>query len=310
MGTQNYATVHTPATIANFGPGFDVLGLALDGLSERLTAKLVDGPSAITGITGYDAACIPIDPAKNLATVAADNFLKAKGIAGGVAMEIDRSFPVSAGLGSSAAAAVGGARAVAILTGYEDDLDAILTAAADAESGQSGYHLDNVVPAMMGGIALAPAKPIAADIYRCPVPADLWLAVITPKQKLTTHQARSALPKTAPMSEWTGELAAASRLVAALHEGDLERVAKEVNRPSFNERYRGPMIEGFRPAKAAGIKAGALAVSVCGAGPSLFAIAASQSAAEGCADALAASFSGGTSFRFVGQVAPAIEPID
>lgn len=300
MGTQNSVTVHTPATIANFGPGFDVLGLALDGLSETIVAKLIDGPSQVADVTGMDAASIPVDSTKNLATIAADNFLASKGITGeGVSLEIERRFPVSAGLGSSAAAAVGGAKAAAILSGYEDDLDAILMAAAEAESGQSGYHLDNVVPALMGGIALAPAKPTVADVYSCPVPAGMVLAVVTPQQKLTTHEARRALPTSTPMSEWTAELAAASRLVAALHSGDLTKVAAEVNRPSFNERYRGPMIDGFRPAKAAGIKAGALAVSICGAGPSLFAIAPSTGLAEAAGAAMAACLPSGPSFQLI-----------
>lgn len=299
MGLQNYVTVETPATIANFGPGFDVLGLALDGLSEKITAKMNDGPSVIAGVTGYDAASIPMAAADNLATIAADTFLAAKGIEGGVTIEIERTFPASAGLGSSAAASVGGATAAAMLSGFEDDEDAIFAAAAEAESGQSGFHLDNVVPAMMGGITLAPAQPKVADVYHCPVPEGLWLAVVTPRQKLTTHQARRALPTTTPMSEWTGELAAASRLVAALHSGDLARVALEVNRPSFNERYRGPMIEGFRPAKAAGMKAGAMAVSICGAGASLFALASSHDSAKAAADAIAASLPGGATFLHI-----------
>lgn len=307
MGTQNYVTVHTPATIANLGPGFDVLGLALGGLSERLTAKLIDGPSTVAGVTGYDAANIPTAREKNLATIAADKFLASKGIAEGITIEIDRSFPVSAGLGSSAAAAVGGAKAAALLSGFDDDWDGILAAAAEAESGQSGFHLDNVVPALVGGIVLAPSQPKAADIFRCPIPADMWLAVVTPKQKLTTHQARQALPTETPMSEWTGELAAASRVVAALHSGDLGRIGHEVNRPSFNERYRGPMIDGFRPAKAAGVKAGALAVSICGAGPSMFAICGSEAQAQTVSDAMVASL-GDSAFRFIGQVASAIAP--
>lgn len=303
MGTQNTVTVHTPATIANFGPGFDVLGLALDGLSEKIVAKLVDGPSEITAITGMDADAIPTDASKNLAAIAAHNYVKAKGEKTGLAITIERSFPVSAGLGSSAAAAVGGARAAAILLGYEDDLDGILAAAAEAESGQSGYHLDNVVPAFVGGITLAPAQPVVADIYACPIPASMWLAVVTPNQKLTTHAARQALPSTTPMSEWTGELAAGSRLIAALFSGSLQRVAAEVNRPSFNERYRGPMVDGFRPAKAAGVKAGAQAVSICGAGPSLFAIADSKAAAETAGAAIAASLPAGAQFQAVAQVA-------
>ena len=65
------ATVFAPASIGNVGPGFDVLGLAVEGPGDEVRLERVDGPSSIEEITGLDAELIPREPASNVVTVAA-----------------------------------------------------------------------------------------------------------------------------------------------------------------------------------------------------------------------------------------------
>ena len=59
------ATVFATGSIGNVGPGFDVLGLAVDGLGDRVTVELSSGPEVPVRVHGIDAAKIPTDPARN-----------------------------------------------------------------------------------------------------------------------------------------------------------------------------------------------------------------------------------------------------
>ena len=57
--------VFVPGSIGNVGPGFDVLGLAVDGIGDRFTVELTTAPSSIAAVSGRDHTLVPIDPANN-----------------------------------------------------------------------------------------------------------------------------------------------------------------------------------------------------------------------------------------------------
>src|SRR5688572_5824499 len=89
-----------PATLSNLGPGFDVLGLALDQPRERIRARLLDVPEVRLFGEGPFGARIPTDPEKNVAAFAAKRVLA--GTERGVELTIDKRVPPGSGLGSSA----------------------------------------------------------------------------------------------------------------------------------------------------------------------------------------------------------------
>ena len=95
-------TVFAPATIANLSCGFDVLGLALDGIGDILHLELTPEPGvSITRVTGAD---IPLETDRNVAGIAGMAFLEAAtGYSGGVRIEIEKRIAPGSGIGSSAA---------------------------------------------------------------------------------------------------------------------------------------------------------------------------------------------------------------
>ena len=114
---MSQVTAFAPATVANLGPGFDVLGLVVDGAGDTVTATLVTEPGVqISRITGDDGR-LPTDPALNTAAIAARETLALAGFDVGVSLEIHKGLPLCSGLGSSAASAAAAAFATNKLIG-------------------------------------------------------------------------------------------------------------------------------------------------------------------------------------------------
>ena len=113
-----------PGSIGNVGPGFDVLGMAIDGMGDTVTVELRDRAEVI--VRGRDAELVPVDPAKNAAAIAAAAMLRGRP----AAVIIDKGIPVSAGLGGSASSSVAGAYAAALAAGIDASPVAIMTVVA------------------------------------------------------------------------------------------------------------------------------------------------------------------------------------
>src|SRR5215468_2621720 len=108
FSVMSSVTAFAPATVSNVGCGFDVLGFALEGPGDEVTAT--PAPSGrpqvvIEEITG-DEGRLPRDQARNTAGVAARALLEALGETRGVTLRIRKGLPLSSGLGGSAASAV------------------------------------------------------------------------------------------------------------------------------------------------------------------------------------------------------------
>ena len=69
-----------PATVANLGPGFDVLGLAIDGMGDSVTISRTTKPGVEIAAINGDGGKLPKNPAKNTAAIAARETMKAAGI--------------------------------------------------------------------------------------------------------------------------------------------------------------------------------------------------------------------------------------
>src|SRR5258707_2330881 len=127
--------VFAPATIANLGVGFDILGLALAEPYDTIYAERVDEPGiTIPSITG-DGGKLPLDPAKNTAGIAAKYVLDQLMIkSSGVRLRIHKGLPLESGMGSSAASAAGAAVAVNALFGGLLRREDLLSACVEAQS--------------------------------------------------------------------------------------------------------------------------------------------------------------------------------
>jgi len=270
------ATVFAPGSVGNVGPGFDILGLAIDGIGDRVTAQ----PSAAAEVIvrGVDANLVPTDPAENAAAIAAYAMVKQP-----LKITIDKGLPVSAGLGGSASSSVAGAYAAALACSVDVTPDDIMLAALEGEIAVSGRHLDNIAPITLGGLALSRCiDPI--DVIPLRAPDDWSVALITPHVRIETKKARAILPEKWERVSWTQQMANASALIVAFMTGD-GALARRALDDLYAEPRRSPMIPRFAEVKRAALDAGAFGCSISGSGPTIFAIV-DASTSRSCADAM------------------------
>ena len=287
--------VSVPGGIGNLGPGLDVLGCALTGARDEVIAEW----SQTAGITIIDAGHpqLPTDPAKNTASIAANAVMRAATSRGvrvshpGIAITIKKGLPLSGGQGGSAASAVAGAVAANALiwpVGSGLTQNELLTCALEGEETVAGRHLDNIAPSLLGGIVLVRSlDPI--EVVKIPAPAGLRIVLATPAQQLTTTRARSVLPIEVPRSIVVHQMAQVAAIISACHSGDLALLGRSMD-DRIAEPARTPLLPGFADAKISAIDAGALGVSISGAGPTAFALCDSEATASKIAQAMQSAY--------------------
>lgn len=280
--------VFAPATIANLGPGFDVLGLALASPGDTVTARRSGAAGVRIARIDGDGGLLSTDPAENTAGIAAARTLHAAGIDAGVELELDKGLPIGSGLGSSAASAAAASLAVNLLFGSPLRKSELVDPCLDAEAAVAGRHADNVAPSLLGGLMLVRSvEPL--DLVRLPVPEGLTVVVVTPEFRLDTKESRAVLPRSIELAVAVRHTARVAAMVAACFAGDLGLLARsmvdEIVTPA-----RARLIPGCDAVIAAAIGAGALGSSISGSGPSIFALCRSARSAEEAARAMVAAF--------------------
>src|SRR5574341_2068487 len=112
----SHVRVFAPATVANLGPGFDVLGLALERPGDIVEAEIGPRPGVeIVEVTG-DGGALSLNSNKNVAGRAAADVLhravqsgRLSGAGHGLRLWVHKQMPLASGLGSSGASSVAGA---------------------------------------------------------------------------------------------------------------------------------------------------------------------------------------------------------
>ena len=296
--------VFAPATASNLGPGFDVLGLALERPGDLVEAEVGDRPGVeIVEVTGADS--LTTNPRENVVGIAAAAALeRLPGPARGVRLWLHKQMPLGSGLGSSAASSVGGAVAVNALFGGALTSDDLVACALRGEAAASGTaHADNVAPSVLGGIVLIRASD-PLDLIRLPVPAALRVVLVHPHaQVLTAEARRQVAERRFTIGQAVANLGNVAALVAALHRDDLALLGRSIQ-DALVEPVRAPLVPAFAEVKRAALDAGALGCSISGSGPSVLAFTGSDAGADAAADAMQAAFTaaGLESDRYVGPV--------
>ncbi|MFB6284352.1 MAG: homoserine kinase [Halobacteria archaeon] len=251
--------VRAPATSANLGSGFDVFGIALDKPADIIRVEKASSTSI--EVRGTGSQYIPNDPRKNTAGKVAEE-LEAP-----ASITIDKGVRPSSGLGSSAASAAGVAVALNELYGLGLSKNTLVEAAAQGEKLVSGdAHDDNVAPCIHGGFTVSGLnKPTVS------FDTDFHCVIALPDLIISTEDARNALPEKVKMEERSETVADASRVVAGVLKNDIELMASGMV-DEVVERVRAPLIEGFAQARKHAEDAGAEAVTISGAGPSILCI--------------------------------------
>lgn len=265
------AEAFAPATTANLGVGFDILGLALREPGDHIRVEMCDEPGVVIEQINGDGGVLPRTPTENCASVAAQSVLNLIGTDKGVRMTIHKGLPIGSGLGSSAASSVAGAFAVNALFGEPLTREQLLAPALDGEATVSGYHPDNVGPALFGGITLF-TGPSADAMTKLPVPPDLWLALVTPDVVVKTSEARAVLPATVTMKAMVHQTANVALLVDALYRNDIHALGRAMEGDTIVEPAREYLMPYFRTIREEVKAIGAHGLVISGAGPTLLAV--------------------------------------
>jgi homoserine kinase len=257
--------VRVPASSANLGPGFDTLGLAL-GLYNEIEASESDRVAVTIEGEGADQLATGD---RNVVVRAMRTAYEAAGRAfGGATVACLNRIPLARGLGSSAAAWVGGLVAGNTLLGSPLDRDAVLALAARAEG-----HPDNVAAALLGGLTVAFGGPDGARALSLPVPEHLRWVVLVPDVSMSTAEARAILPGSVSRADAVFNVQRVALLLAGLQAGRADLLAAALE-DRLHEPYRLRLFPWMAAATAAARTAGALGCVLSGAGPSLLAVAA------------------------------------
>ena len=295
-----------PATVSNLGPGFDVLGLALQQPGDLVEAELHDEPGVkIVTVTGAGDA-LTTDPTRNVVGIAAADVLrrlqdKVQGPATsgehqgprtgvGVRLWLHKQMPLASGLGSSAASSVAGALAVNELFGGGLSRRELVASALEGERAASGApHADNAAPSLLGGIVLIRSyDPL--DLVSLPIPPELRVVVVHPHCEVATASARALVSERRyKLGDVVANLGNVGALISALHQNDLELFGRSIS-DRLVEPVRAGLIPGFQQVKDAALAAGALGCSISGSGPSVFAFSGSDKGASLVAAAMREAF--------------------
>ena len=261
--------VEVPATSANLGAGFDCLGLALD-LTNRIEVEVrgwsrgeielsIEGEGQLEltedrdnrFVRGLEAALIAVRGA----------------LPDGVGWRItmNNGIPLARGLGSSAAATVGGLLAGNALAGDTLAPPDLLRLAAEIEG-----HPDNAAAALLGGFVVSAATDDGIEAVRFDTPRDLRCVVFIPDLRLSTEAMRRALPETVPLRDAVANLGRVALGVAGLagRRTDLFRILT-VDR--LHEPYRAAVYPQLPRLVEAAREAGALGACLSGSGSTVIA---------------------------------------
>jgi len=257
--------IRVPATTANLGPGFDCLGLALDWWNT-LDVETIPRGLAIECWGAYEVE-VPRDASNLVIRAMRATFRRARQKMPAVRVKMRVEIPIGRGLGSSAAAIVGGVVAANALLGGRMKMPALLELAAEIEG-----HPDNVAPALLGGLVVAVQDGKELIAARVHVPRELQCVVFVPNAALATKKARGILPKRIPRADAIYNVGRAALWLAAVESRNWEWL-DAATRDRLHQPYRAQLVHGMDELFDAARNAGACGVALSGAGPSVIAFA-------------------------------------
>ncbi|MGM0545233.1 MAG: homoserine kinase [Bacteroidota bacterium] len=281
--------VFAPASVANVSCGFDVMGFALARPGDEIVARRSEQPGIrITKITG-EGGVLPTSVDENTGGVAAQKLLNHINSDVGIELEIHKKMPLGSGLGSSAASSVGAVVAVNYLLGLPCSQDELLGFAAEGERVACGTpHLDNVAPALFGGLVLIRSQQ-PADVVELNCPNPLFATVVHPQIEIKTEDTRKILRRDIPLQKAITQWGNVGGLVAGLLKGDYGLISRSLQ-DVIIEPVRSVLIPGYEKVKKAAIDAGALGSGISGSGPSIFALSADKETANSVGEAMQETF--------------------
>jgi homoserine kinase len=264
-------TIDIPASSANLGAGYDCLGLALE-LTNRVTVEAVEDPgghgSIELDVTGEGAGELPATR-DNRFIAGLESVLEAilgpRPAAIGWRVAMHNDVPLSRGLGSSAAATVGGVVAGNALV--DDGLapEALLQIATVIET-----HPDNAAAVLLGGFVVSAHLVDRVEAVRFDAPAGLRCVLFIAERRLSTEAMRRVLPREVPLRDAVENLGRVAIGVAGIASGRFDLLA-DLTVDRLHEPYRSASYPELPRLTGAAREAGALGAFLSGAGSTVLA---------------------------------------
>lgn len=255
--------IRVPATTANLGPGFDCLGMALD-IYNTVAVDRDKEPGV--DITGEGAQHLARNADNLVCRAFTALFQQAGQPAPPVLLSCHNDIPLSRGLGSSAAAIVGGLMAGNALLDAPLSTQQLLELGARLEG-----HADNIAPALLGGCQVVVTQGNKTTAAAIPLPPQLKVVLFIPDLFISTSEARALLPDAVKRQDAVHNLGRVALLVLALTTGQLDylRIATQ---DMLHQPARTQLFPAMPSIFQAALDAGALAVFLSGAGPTVLAL--------------------------------------
>ena len=288
----NSVTAFAPATVANVGCGFDIMGFALKGIGDKVTITMQqDNDDPLISLSGSYANVIPRERQKNTAGVAVNAYLAASGKTGTMlSISLEKNLPLGSGMGSSAASAAAAVFALNNLFGNPLTTTELIPFAMEGERIACGTsHADNVAPSLLGGFVLIRSyKPL--DIIQVKCPDELYCTVIHPHIQLNTSDARRILKRDIPLNDVITQSANTAAFMTGIIKEDFDLIGRSIC-DLVAEPKRTRLIPGFERARQAALATGAIGCGISGSGPSVFALCIGETASWQVAEVIKKTFS-------------------
>lgn len=261
--------IRVPASTSNLGPGFDVIGAALKMYNDvEITVGRSSGSNKPEfEILGEGATSLPKDKSNIVwKAIAKVLELKRKKIdPGTLSIKLVNRIPLASGLGSSAAARLGGILAGYRLARIRPSVEEVIELGTKLEG-----HPDNIVPALLGGMCVCADTQDGLKCVKIPIP-DAKAVICHPEFELATDKARSIVPRTLPIESAVFNLSRLALFIAAGNskEYGLFRYGME---DKLHQPARAYLVPGMNKVLSAALRSGAYGASLSGAGPSLIAL--------------------------------------
>lgn len=263
--------IRIPATTANFGSGFDILGAALNLYNEMeiniLTlARTWEHKEIKIEIVGEGKETLP----KNEKNIVWQAMKKVFDICNlpltAYRLQLINNIPLARGLGSSAAASLGGIVAANEICGKKLSEDEIIQIVSKLEG-----HPDNVVPSFFGGLCVCNFSGKNVKYAKIKMPSDLKAVLCIPDFELFTNKARDILPKAVPYEDVIFNSSRVALFISAIVQKKYELLSMAME-DKLHQPYRKKLIPGMEDVFENAKKSGAYGVCISGSGPTILAV--------------------------------------
>ena len=271
-------TVFAPASIANLGAGYDVLGLALEHAGDVLSIKKLNTPELL--LINQTPYHLPADPQKNIAGIAVNQLLSELGGEYGFEITFKKKIQPGSGLGSSGSSSAGAVFGVNKLLGSPFSTLKLAEFAMAGEAAVSGKgHADNVGASLYGGLILVRSyEPL--DIIPINYPEEMWVSIVFPLIEVKTAEAKKMLKDYLPLKDAITQWGNLAGLVSGFQQKNFDLISRSLH-DVVAEPKRSLLIPRYNEFKEIALNMDeTIGFNISGSGPSMFAFSKTEKNAQ------------------------------